>query len=781
MDYSVDIRAKQAEAASRKTEIANRLKDSGPDPELSGFEDEFTRDLILARRYLRKTQVATLKPVLPLLLRLKGRPYRLHNYFPFEPFFRTRMPTQVLLKTGRQVSKCLRWWQLIQRPDGTMTPVHLLNVGDYVVSLSSGGEFVSRKVTNVWFSGVKDVITLRTAEGATVGITEDHRMLAEVNGEKGFFEGREIRPGDLLAVRNDDGRLAWELVTVNEPAGQDKTVDIEVEETHNFVADRCVSHNSTSLASQGVLFANSIPHFATLYVTPLYEMIRRFSHNYVRPFIEESPVRRLFTGIDTTNSVLQRTFKNGSAMYFSYAFLDAERTRGIPADRLSIDEIQDMAYDLLPILHETLSGSPWGLVQMAGTPKSFDNTMQRKWEDSSQAEWAMKCRVGGCGHLNIPSTDWDLLDMIGPWRRDISQKEPGIVCAKCRKPIDPRGGRWLHRFKERRWTFPGYHVPQIIMPMHYGDQEKWLKLLGKMSGKGDTTPTVFFNEVCGESSDIGAKLLTKTDMMAACILPWENKAKQALASKVRYVRRILSVDWGGGGGVLRTSSKGGDQKRERTSFTTLSVLGMKPDGTIDVIWGCRSLRTHDWEYEAQLCLEAMKVFRCSHIAHDYNGAGEGRLMLLYQAGLPPTNILNMSYQPFGHNIINYHPSSDDNPHDWYAVDKSRSLVTTCMAIKHGLIRFFKYDYVSADDMGLLEDFMALVEEKLSTRLKSDSYIITRNPNKSDDFAQAVNIGACCLWHMTKRWPNIALAAKFIIPDHVRQHISPKGQIDWDDF
>jgi hypothetical protein len=42
---------------------------------------------------------------------------------------------------------------------------------------------------------------------------------------------------------------------------------------------------STSLAAHGVVVANSVPFFKTLFITPLYEQIRRFSNNYVRPFI----------------------------------------------------------------------------------------------------------------------------------------------------------------------------------------------------------------------------------------------------------------------------------------------------------------------------------------------------------------------------------------------------------------------------------------------------------------------------------------------------------------
>lgn len=787
-----DDKLKQAMAEDRKGSVLLRAEALRKNlPELSGFEDDATRDLILAQRALRQSGMVSLKPILPLLLRLKGKPYRLHNYFPFEPFFRTRMPKTVLLKTGRQVSKCMRRGQLVLLANGTRVPAGTLKIGDVVVSFADKEKrFNPRRITNVWRSGVKPVVRLQTVTGFAVGITADHRMLVRDgdNHEEGYVEARHIYKGDYLAVQGADGELAWEKVALNAPDGEDETVDIEVEIDHNFVMDRAVSHNSTSLAAQGVVFSNSIPYFSTLYVTPLFEMVRRFSHNYVRQFLEESPARKLFLGSKTMNSVLQRTFLNGSAMYFSYAFLDAERTRGIPADKNVIDEVQDMNYDFLQIIHETLSGSPYALKQYAGTPKSLDNTIEKLWQDSSQAEWMIKCHHQGCGHWNVPAADWDLIDMIGPWHREISEKTPAVVCAQCStsasiRPLNPRLGRWVHRFPERRWTQAGYHVPQIIMPMHYASHEKWDALVGKMQGRANTTPTTFLNEVCGESCDQGSKLITVSELKAACVLPWVRKVAAAKKHALKgYVRKILSVDWGGGGGTVKgAASKTGEQKRERTSFTTLAVLGMRPDGKIDTIWGHRSVRTHDWEYEARLCLEAMKEFQCSHIAHDYSNAGEGRLVLLYQAGVPPTNIYNIRYQGFGHNIINFHEATDDHPHNWWAVDKARSLVTTCMAIKYGLIRFFQYDYVSADQPGLLEDFLSLIEEKVDSRLGSDTYVIVRNPNKPDDFAHSVNMGACCLWSMTGKWPNIAEAAKFKISKEALKHIHPVSKIDWDDM
>ena len=79
-------------------------------------------------------------------------------------------------------------------------------------------------------------------------------------------------------------------------------------------------------------------------------------------------------------------------MLFSFAYQDAERTRGISADKNVIDEVQDMDISFLPVIHETISASQeWGLIQYAGTPKTMDNTIQVLWQDSSMAEWMVKC------------------------------------------------------------------------------------------------------------------------------------------------------------------------------------------------------------------------------------------------------------------------------------------------------------------------------------------------------------------------------------------------------
>lgn len=501
---------------------------------------------------------------------------------------------------------------------------------------------------------------------------------------------------------------------------------------------------STSLAAHGVVLSNAIPYFKTLYVTPLYEQIRRFSNNYVRPFIDQSPVKALWSGTNTENSVLQRSFKNMSLMIFSFALLDADRVRGVSAHKVAIDEVQDMDPDHLPIIQETMAYSRWALTQYAGTSKSLSNPLEGLWRRSSQAEWFIKCE--SCAHWNIPALEFDLDKMIGEYNIHISEKQPGTVCAKCQKPINPRLGRWVHRYPNKRWSFSGYHVPQIIMPLHFADPEKWSMLLQKREGFGNTTIAQFYNEVMGEAVDAGQKIITETELKAACLLPWQNKkepTQECLANLEHYRHRVLAIDWGGGG-------------EEGVSFTVLAVLGLRHNGIIDVLWGKRLLLGANHLAEAMECMKYANTFKADFVAHDYTGAGTVRETVMVQAGFNLDRVMAMRLvRAASQDIMVYRPPTPINHRQHYSIDKTRSLLYTCQAIKMKQVQFFKYDWEGEDNTGLIADFLALVENKAESRIAGDIYTITRNTLLSDDFAQAVNLGCAALWHISDAWPNFA--------------------------
>lgn len=509
---------------------------------------------------------------------------------------------------------------------------------------------------------------------------------------------------------------------------------------------------SFSQATGGVLRSAVIRRFKTLFVTPLYEQIRRFSSNYVRPLINDSAIKPMLVGPMTEKGVLQKTFRNDSIMLFSYASTDAARIRGISTHFLALDELQDFDSRVIPIILETLSASKLRLRQFTGTPLGLDNPVQTYWEDSSQCEWFIRCRA--CNYWNIPSAEHDLLRMIGKVREDICPEAPGIVCANpsCERPIFPmRDGRWIPRYPDRMDTMAGYHISQPIMPMHYNHAKSWAELKAKQDGLGMISPNKFFNEVLGESYDVGARLVTKSELREASCLPWENDYQKPAAKSLEnldsYVDRVLAVDWGGGG------EKG-------VSFTVLAVMGLRPDGRTDVLWGARLLTPYDHELEANECVKWFKKFKCNRMVHDYTGAGVLRETLILQSKFEAKRLFPVWYVgPAKQGIIYYVPPDNLSPRGYYRVDKTRSLLYTCQAIKHGGLRFFHFDERDKSNFGLINDFLALNENKKQLDSGSDIYTIGRDEGRTDDFAQAVNIGQIALWHANNCWPDFVRMKK----------------------
>lgn len=537
---------------------------------------------------------------------------------------------------------------------------------------------------------------------------------------------------------------------------------------------------SSCAATYSLAKAATIPFYSILFAAPLFEMTRRFSQNTVRPLIEQSPLRNLLLGTRTKGSVLQREFANGSTIHFTYAFKDAERSRGLPIDELWLDEVQNMMYDLIPLLRQTTGASPWKLERMSGTPKGFDNSAYALWSESSQAEWAIKCPHGGCGHYNFPSLEHDLLQMIGKWRADISPKAPGLVCAKCQKPVSPRPpyGRWVHRRPQRKFEFAGYHIPQTIVPDHCEDPQNWALLLNSRSGADGTPFGMFLREKCAETYDEGEKLVTLTDLEKAMCLPWENKRQEALKHAKGYQDIILSIDWGGGGGKPPNAD---DEGWRRLSFTVMSVLGLRNNGGIDVIYAHRSLKTHDPLYEAALAYGLWKQFNCSVIVHDFSYAGDQQHTFLVQAGMSDNKIINVRYSsPSAKGFMVYHKPDVDQPRGWYSLVKSSSLAFTCEAIKCGVLRFAKENLDVNAKPALIKDFLSLVAENIESKTTSGLYVITKDPRHSDDFAQSVNIGCHALWYKHGAWPNLSIEYKFLASEKQLAE-NAAGFVDWNEI
>lgn len=481
---------------------------------------------------------------------------------------------------------------------------------------------------------------------------------------------------------------------------------------------------SSNFAAKTILLSALIPYFQTLTVTPQFEMTRRYSTNYIRPLLEFSPIASWLLDQTCERSVLQKTLSNQSIMHFSFAFLNCDRVRGISADRIHGDEIQDIDFTFLDEIAQTMGRSEWRITDYSGTPKTLDNTMHALWEKSSKAEWLIPCN---CGHINNPMAEADGIKMIGDYT---------LVCAKCGKPVDSDQGYWEHLAPEKAHKCTGLHVPQLVLPFHYQNKRRWEEIVTAKNGR--IAKKTFMNEIMGEACDIGAKLLTETDLKRACVLPTEMDIQKATRFISDYPVRALGVDWGGRG-------------EDTLSFTKACVLGMRTDGRCDLLYGESLSYLTDGGEEVARVIDLYKYFSCNLIAHDAGGTAGMRDVLFAHAGFPMNRVLPMCYvTAWTKEILTFNETTESVRRPYYSIDKTKSLLVAVECIKNQYLFFPAWE--SCKD--LLADFLGLIEEKTESRRGGDVYLVRRAANLCDDFAHATNFALMALFHTQGKWPNL---------------------------
>ena len=139
---------------------------------------------------------------------------------------------------------------------------------------------------------------------------------------------------------------------------------------------------STTLANLLLVDCAVQDYFNVLFATPLQEQVSRFSRGYLDQGIKGSPqFKSAFYHKDCTWNVKEKSLRNNSTIYLGYVHNGPDRLRGISADMICYDEAQDIPWEVIPVLNETMSASPYRWSIYAGTPKTMDGTLEFLWED----------------------------------------------------------------------------------------------------------------------------------------------------------------------------------------------------------------------------------------------------------------------------------------------------------------------------------------------------------------------------------------------------------------
>ena len=445
------------------------------------------------------------------------------------------------------------------------------------------------------------------------------------------------------------------------------------------------------------------PFSRSLYVAPLNEQVKVFSQTRLDKLFRYSVndlVRRRYMSNKLANQVYQKEYTNGSEVFLRNCYEEADNIRGLSIDTISIDEIQDIYMPAIPVILETQARSKKPKRFYTGTPKTFSNTIQQLWDDSSQAEWVIRCP--GCGKRQVLGQD--------------SLSPESYLCRfqKCRKPLDDitrANGIWVHRFPEKKRK--GFRITQMMIP-DMKSEAVYNKAMEYPAGK-------FHNEVIGHSYENAEKPFSDASLNRA-IQPNEIVYEQVrgVANPFASAKTYIGIDWGEG---EKVDDKGG------TGYTVVVVLGETKDGRLQMLNAKRFIRGEelDPDYQVDWILRWNAQYKPTKIIADYGGGMKENMRLHKRLG---GKFVQCHYVGNQSKTIVHHPNRNE-----YTVQRSEIMTDFIIDFDNVEIIIPGRDYEDIND--LRKNFKGVYSEYRSSSTGASERLFYGHPlSQPDDYVHA---------------------------------------------
>lgn len=310
---------------------------------------------------------------------------------------------------------------------------------------------------------------------------------------------------------------------------------------------------STTQSAKSIALGIAYPTYKTLYIAPRFDQVTVFSQQRFKPMCEDSKdiIGRWIDQHRMLWQVGAKQFMNGAFYNFRSCYLNADGARGISAHHLMIDEIQDVVSDAVPILEQTQShaSKEWKFNTYAGTPKTNSNVITRRFKNSCQFEWLIKC--DHCNHWNFPDDN-----IVG---------ERFFACVRCSREIYPAQGQWVPARPELLNKCWGFRLPQLIVPFKTHEDILATKHDPQVSRRQ------YFNECLGLAYDEGELVLVERDLIEACAAGDGQPMWAPSKAHSMTIPKFMGIDYGTAEG-------------EKPSWSVLTVGFMNAMGQFQVIF-----------------------------------------------------------------------------------------------------------------------------------------------------------------------------------------------------
>ena len=374
---------------------------------------------------------------------------------------------------------------------------------------------------------------------------------------------------------------------------------------------------SLGLAGRIVTGSVAQKYFTSLFIAPSQIQTKRWSSGYLDTFRESPYISKHFIKQSDPSNVFEKTFTNKSKVYLSYGQTsqDMDRVRGLTADLMCLDEVQDIALESIPVAKEILNTSDFGYTMYTGTSKSTAGTLETLWQDSNQMEFCQKCEH--CGKWVIPDD--------GTLMREMMTNPEHLVCPYCKKRFSFYGGQWVAKRNELS-SGPGakfgLHMPQMCFGAN-NKTRQWADMYEKVQSSltGNLyTPALIDNEVFGLATDLGATSLSMAEAKRCCLPDYHEWAKADMSNVPASIlplingihTTVLGVDWSVSGSI--------------GSHTVITVLGVDHSGRMILLYAKKLIASSILD-QVEEVLACAREYSCKMIASDRGvGVLQGQLM-----------------------------------------------------------------------------------------------------------------------------------------------------------
>lgn len=447
---------------------------------------------------------------------------------------------------------------------------------------------------------------------------------------------------------------------------------------------------STTVASYGITELASHPFWRSLYVAPRIDQVTQFNNDKLNPMIMNSPImRKYFWDSKCTMQAGAKELLNGSMMYLRSCYHTADGIRGISANSVFIDEVQDIIIDNIPVIEECTNRKNPKRMMFCGTPKTFDNCIQKLWDQTTQHYWAIKCPH--CNHWNVPIS----IENIGPHH---------LICAKCGRDIDAEQGTYVAMHPDRK--FVGYHISQAMINGVPATGIPWERLYEKLVNPM-YSEAKFYNECLGFSYDNGAKLLVESDIRKCCDASTPEWTLQKKGEWGVYAL-VAAVDWGVLGG---------------NTHTVLTIGGLGTDGIIRVIFSKKYPVDQDPLGQIDDIVNIIYKCRPSIIVADRGGGSLANSVLRKRCDR--MHVYEIEYKAKVSDGMHFNADSKS-----WITDRTRALAGVVLDIKAQKIAFPSYAAMADFSSDLLT-----LSCEYNDRIRA--FQIIRDSNTPDDFAHTL--------------------------------------------